>query len=178
MKKILLTTTLAALACSSPLTWAASTGEGQINFTGEILDAACEVINSLSSPLAVDLGKVSKTAFTGVGSTTNITSFFLELKNCPETVTKASIKFGGNADTDNANVLALTGGTGAASGVGIQLVDADGTPLNLYTASADYALQTGTATNNLEFGARYIQTGAAVTAGTANGSSTFTVTYN
>ncbi|EKM0374816.1 fimbrial protein [Cronobacter turicensis] len=178
MKKILLTTTLAALACSSPLTWAASTGEGQINFTGEILDAACEVVNSLSSPLAVDLGKVSKTAFTGVGSTTNITSFFLELKNCPETVTKASIKFGGNADTDNANVLALTGGTGAASGVGIQLVDADGTPLNLYTASADYALQTGTATNNLEFGARYIQTGAAVTAGTANGSSTFTVTYN
>ncbi|MDK1225572.1 fimbrial protein [Cronobacter turicensis] len=178
MKKILLTTTLAALACSSPLTWAASTGEGQINFTGEILDAACEVVNSLSSPLAVDLGKVSKTAFTGVGSTTNITSFFLQLKNCPETVTKASIKFGGNADTDNANVLALTGGTGAASGVGIQLVDADGTPLNLYTASADYALQTGTATNNLEFGARYIQTGAAVTAGTANGSSTFTVTYN
>ncbi|EOL9069763.1 fimbrial protein [Cronobacter turicensis] len=178
MKKILLTTTLAALACSSPLTWAASTGEGQINFTGEILDAACEVVNSLSSPLTVDLGKVSKTAFTGVGSTTNITSFFLELKNCPETVTKASIKFGGNADTDNVNVLALTGGTGAASGVGIQLVDADGTPLNLYTASADYALQTGTATNNLEFGARYIQTGAAVTAGTANGSSTFTVTYN
>ncbi|PUW38311.1 ferrous iron transporter B, partial [Cronobacter sakazakii] len=75
-------------------------------------------------------------------------------------------------------VLALTGGTGAASGVGIQLVDADGTPLNLYTASADYALETGTVTNNLEFGARYIQTGATVTAGVANGSSTFTVTYN
>ncbi|EOC0416540.1 fimbrial protein [Cronobacter malonaticus] len=178
MKKILLTTTLAALACSSSLTWAAATGEGQVNFTGEILDAACEVVNSQSSPLAVDLGKVSKTAFTGVGSTTNITSFILQLKNCPETVSKASIKFGGDADNNNANVLALTGGTGAASGVGIQLVDADGTPLNLYTASADYALQTGTATNNLEFGARYIQTGAAITAGTANGSSTFTVTYN
>ncbi|ELY3759411.1 fimbrial protein [Cronobacter universalis] len=178
MKKLLLTSTLAALACSSSFTCAASTGEGQVNFTGEILDAACEVVNSLSSPLAVDLGKVSKTAFTGVGSTTNITSFFLQLKNCPETVTKASIKFGGNADTDNVNVLALTGGTGTASGIGIQLVDADGTPLNLYTASADYALQTGTATNDLEFGARYIQTGAAVTAGTANGSSTFTVTYN
>ncbi|NHV09322.1 fimbrial protein [Cronobacter turicensis] len=178
MKKILLTTTLAVLACSSSLTWAASTGEGQVNFTGEILDAACEVVNSQSSPLAVDLGSVSKTAFTGVGSTTNITSFVLQLKNCPETVKTAAIKFGGNADLDNVNVLALTGGTGAASGVGIQLVDADGTPLNLYTASADYTLETGTATNSLEFGARYIQTAAAVTAGTANGSSTFTVTYN
>lgn len=178
MKKILLTTTLAALACSSSLTWAASTGEGQVNFTGEILDAACEVVNSQSSPLAVDLGSVSKTAFTGVGSTTNITSFVLQLKNCPETVKTAAIKFGGNADLDNVNVLALTGGTGAASGVGIQLVDADGTPLSLYTASADYTLETGTATNSLEFGARYIQTAAAVTAGTANGSSTFTVTYN
>ncbi|EOC1345420.1 fimbrial protein [Cronobacter turicensis] len=178
MKKILLTTTLAALACSSSLTWAASTGEGQVNFTGEILDAACEVVNSQSSPLAVDLGSVSKTAFTGVGSTTNITSFVLQLKNCPETIKTAAIKFGGNADLDNVNVLALTGGTGAASGVGIQLVDADGTPLNLYTASADYTLETGTATNSLEFGARYIQTAAAVTAGTANGSSTFTVTYN
>ncbi|EOL9131584.1 fimbrial protein [Cronobacter malonaticus] len=178
MKKILLTTTLAALACSSSLTWAAASGEGQVNFTGEILDAACEVVNSQSSPLAVDLGKVSKTAFTGVGSTTNITSFFLQLKNCPASVTTASIKFGGDADSNNASVLALTGDTGKASGVGIQLVDADGTPLDLYTASADYALQTGTATNNLEFGTRYIQTGAAVTAGTANGSSTFTVTYN
>ncbi|EPT6973898.1 fimbrial protein [Cronobacter sakazakii] len=178
MKKILLMTTMAALACSSSLTWAATTGEGQVNFTGEILDAGCEVVNSQSSPLAVDLGKISKTAFTGIGSTTNITSFVLQLKNCPETVTKASIKFGGTADTDNVDVLALTGGTGAASGVGIQLVDADGTPLNLYTASADYALETGTATNNLEFGARYIQTGATVTAGVANGSSTFTVTYN
>ena len=66
MKKILLMTTMAALACSSSLTWAATTGEGQVNFTGEILDAACEVVNSQSSPLAVDLGKISKTAFTGI----------------------------------------------------------------------------------------------------------------
>ncbi len=112
MKKILLMTTMAALACSSSLTWAATTGEGQVNFTGEILDAACEVVNSQSSPLAVDL-EISKTAFTGIGSTTNITSFVLQLKNCPETVTKASIKFGGTADTDNVDVLALTGGTGS-----------------------------------------------------------------
>ncbi|WP_336292098.1 fimbrial protein [Cronobacter dublinensis] len=178
MKKIVYGAVMAALAGCSSCTWAATTGQGQVNFTGEILSAACEVVNSQSSPLQVDLGKIAKTAFTGVGSTTNTTSFVLQLKNCPETITKASINFGGIADTNNAKVLALTGGTGAASGVGIQLLDSSGSPLDLYTASADYALETGTATNDLEFGARYIQTTASITAGTANGSSTFTVSYN
>ncbi|EOV8837972.1 fimbrial protein [Cronobacter dublinensis] len=175
MKKLLLAACVSSACCSTAF---AASGEGQVNFTGEILDSACEVVNSQSSPLVVNLGKIAKTAFTGVGSTTNPTSFVLQLKNCPETVTKASIKFGGTTDADNANVLALTGGTGAASGVGIQLLDSSNEPLNLYTASADYTLENGTATNSLAFGARYIQTGASVTAGTANGSSTFTVEYN
>ncbi|MDU6923033.1 fimbrial protein [Franconibacter helveticus] len=178
MKRILLTTAVAGMACCSASSFAVTTGEGQVNFTGEILESGCDVVNTQSSPLTVDLGKISKTVFTGVGSSANSTTFSLQLKNCPVTVTKASITFGGTADTSNTNVLALTAGTGVAAGVGVQLLDSTGAPLNLYTASADYALTTGTTTNNLTFGARYIQTDATVTAGTANASSTFTVAYN
>lgn len=69
----------AALGCSAS-SFAASTGEGQINFTGEIIDSACQVVNGLSSPLNVALGKVSKTAFTGAGSTSTLTKFDIQLK--------------------------------------------------------------------------------------------------
>ncbi|EOV9015133.1 fimbrial protein [Cronobacter muytjensii] len=178
MKKIVFSTAIAAIAGCSSFIWAASTGEGQVNFTGEILDSACEVVNSLSSPLQVDLGKISKTVFSGVGSTATPTSFALQLKNCPAAVTAASVTFGGSASTDNDKVLALSSGTGVASGVGIQLLDASGSPLDLYTASSEYTLKSGTETNDLAFGARYIQTAATVTAGKADSTSTFTVTYN
>ncbi|GGD10846.1 fimbrial protein [Franconibacter pulveris 1160] len=178
MKNIVLSTVIAGIASCSVSAFAVSTGEGQVNFTGEILDSACEVVNTLSSPLQVNLGKISKTVFTGVGSAATPTSFALQLKNCPATATAASITFGGTANSDNDKVLALTSGTGVASGVGIQLLDSSGSPLDLYTASADYTLKSGSETNDLAFGARYIQTAASVTAGKADSTSTFTVTYN
>lgn len=135
-------------------------------------------MNGLSNPLDVQLGKVSKTVFTGAGSTSTLTKFDIKLTNCPETVTSAAINFGGTPDADNNAALALTPDTDAATGVAIQLVDTSGQPVSLYTPSKQYPLASGTAVNDLEFGARYIQTCAAVTAGPANSVSTFTVIYN
>ncbi|ADO49268.1 fimbrial protein [[Enterobacter] lignolyticus] len=178
MKKIVIGALIASSLCGSVSVFAATNGEGQVNFTGEILDSACEVVNNLSNPLNVNLGKVSKTAFSGIGSTADTTQFAIQLKNCPETVSTAAITFGGTPDTDNNNVLALTAGTGVAAGVGIQLLDSSQQPLSLYTASQPYTLQSGTATNNLEFAARYIQTQSTISAGPANAVSTFTVVYN
>jgi major type 1 subunit fimbrin (pilin) len=77
-------------------------------FTGEIIDSACQVVNGLSNPLNVQLGKVSKTVFTGAGSTSTLTKFDIQLKNCPETVTSAAINFGGTPDANNNSTLALT----------------------------------------------------------------------
>ncbi|WP_410376025.1 fimbrial protein, partial [Enterobacter sp. CPE_E222] len=56
--------------------------------------------------------------------------------------------------------------------------DASEQPVSLYTPSQQYPLASGTTVNDLIFGARYIQTGAAITAGPANSVSTFTVIYN
>ena len=58
------------------------------------------------------------------------------------------------------------------------LLDPAGHPVSLYTPSRQYPLTAGSTVNDLEFGARYIQTQAAVTAGPANSVSTFTIIYN
>src|SRR5690606_13216089 len=158
MKKLIIAGIAAGMACASVSVFASS-GEGQINFTGEIIDSACTVVNGLSNPLNVSLGKVSKSAFTGSGSTTSTTRVSIQLKDCPETVTSASVTFGGTPDSNNKDILAVTSGTGSASGVGVQLLDKTENPLSLYTASAAYTLTPGTTTNDLQFGARYIQTG-------------------
>jgi len=98
MNKVALGLFIAATVGCSASAFAATNGEGQINFTGEIIDSACQVVNGLSNPLNVQLGKVSKTVFTGAGSTSTLTKFDIQLTNCPETVTSAAINFGGTPD--------------------------------------------------------------------------------
>ncbi len=120
----------------------------------------------------------TKTLFTGTGSTSTATKFDIQLTNCPETVTSAAVNFGGTPDADNNSTLALTRDADAATGVAIQLLDTAGQPVSLYTPSRQYPLTAGSTVNDLEFGARYIQTQTAVTAGPANSVSTFTIIYN
>ena len=167
-----------AVLASSAFAISAFAADGQVNFTGEIIDAACQVVNSPSNPLDVVLGKVAKTAFTGTGSTAAATKFTLKLTNCPATVSTASVKFDGTSVNGDTTLLALTQESGVATGVGIQLSDASNTVLPLYTASMAYPLQSGSVTNNLDFVARYIATAATVTAGPANSMASFTVNYN
>lgn len=150
---------------------------GQVNFTGEIIDAGCDIVNTPSNPLNVNMGSVATTEFTGAGSTAAATKFVLQLKNCPATVTSASVKFDGTNVNGDTSVLALTPQSGVATGVGIQLSDSANAVVPLFTASQAYAL-TPVQDNNLEFVARYIATSSTVTAGPANASANFSVTYN
>ncbi|HHB1426192.1 TPA: fimbrial protein [Serratia odorifera] len=161
----------AALGMSS-----ASAADGQISFTGEIIDAACQVVNSVSAPLDVTLGKVSKTAFSGAGSTAAPTKFTLQLKDCPATAKSATVKFDGTAADNTNDALAVTGG---ATGVGIQLTDVSQNVLPLFSQSAAYPLKSGAAeVNNLDFVARYVATAATVGVGPANAVANFTINYN
>ncbi|MBW7981909.1 fimbrial protein [Enterobacillus tribolii] len=177
MKKNLIVAALIAGAMSASV---ASADDGKINFVGEITDNACTVTNSVTNPLTVTLGKVARTAFTGAGSTAAPTKFTIALTNCPESVTSASVKFDGVADTNVSSVLALTQATGedetTASGVGIQIMDKQNVAVPLHTASSAYTLAQGA--NNLDFVARYYATSATVTSGLANSTSNFTIVYN
>lgn len=167
-----------AVLASSAFGISAFAADGQVNFTGEIIDTPCVAVNTPSNPLEVILGKVGKTAFTGAGSTAAATKFTLQLKDCPATVNTASVKFDGTSVNGDSSVLALTQDAGVATGVGIQLSDASQNVLPLYTASTAYPLQTGSVVNNLDFVARYIATSATVTAGPANSMASFTINYN
>lgn len=167
-----------AVLASSAFGISAFAADGQVNFTGEIIDAGCTVVNTPANPLEVKLGKVARSAFTQAGDTAAPTGFTLQLTNCPATVSTASVKFDGTAVNGDNSVLALTQDAGVATGVGIQLSDASQTVLPLYTASTAYPLQSGSATNNLDFVARYVSTSNTVTAGPANSMASFTINYN
>lgn len=178
MERKVMVLALAAASLASP--FAVSAADGQVNFTGNIIDAACKVTNDLSNPLNVVLGDVARTAFAGgKGTTSSATKFTLEVTDCPDTVNSATVKFDGPAADGDNNVLQLTQETGVATGVGIQLSDISNNVLPLYTASTAYPLSPGSGVkNNLDFTARYISTVADVTAGKANGVATFTLNYN
>ncbi|ELY2787485.1 fimbrial protein [Cronobacter sakazakii] len=176
MKKIVIAAGFAAIASMSATS--AMAFDGTVKFTGEILDQACTVDIGTDNTLTVDLGKVYKTAFTGVGTDASTTKFTIKLKDCPETVTSAKVKFDGAPDTSDSDLLALDSAADAASGVAIKLMTADKTALPLHSVNDySYALSS-TSENNLDFYAAYRSTSATVTAGKANSVANFTVNYN
>ncbi|MCU6161717.1 MULTISPECIES: fimbrial protein [Enterobacter] len=169
---------VAALVAASSLSAANAIagGIGQVNFTGAISDDTCTIVNTVSNPLDVTLGTYSSKEFTAVGDATAKVGFDIALTACPVSVTAASVNFDGTTDATNADLLALTAGTGVATGVGIQMYDEDGAELAIHTASKSYPLVTGD--NNLPFYAAYKSTAATVTAGTANSVANFSIIYN
>lgn len=168
----------AALATVAMLSGAnAFAAAGMVKFTGEIIDAGCDVVNNMSNPLIVDLKKVNKSEFREVGDTAAATDFKIKLTNCPATATTASISFDGQALNNDSSMLQLTQESGVATGVGIQLSDISSV-LPLRQPSVAYTLISGSAENDLLFTARYKSVADDVTAGPANSTATFSVLYN
>ncbi|HGY3715834.1 TPA: fimbrial protein [Citrobacter gillenii] len=172
MKKTMLS---ACLMVSAALVGGAQAADGTIKFTGTITDQTCKV-DTGSQNLPVSLGNVAQTALNGAkGMRAAPTKFTISVSECPEAVVGANVKFDGTADNNDQTLLALDGGTGIATGVGIQIADKNGTAIPLHSASPDYALVEGA--NTLDFVARYVSTGPAVTTGIANGTSEFSIIY-
>lgn len=173
MKKLAIS---AAIISSLTLSSVAFAEDGTINFVGTITDEACTVVNNVTNPLTVTLGNVARSAFTGKGSTAAPTKFTIALKDCPSSITSATVKFDGESHAQMNTILALTDVTGVAKGVGIQLADVNNNTIDLYTSSQPYLL--GEGDYNLDFMARYYATADNVEAGPANSTSSFTIVYN
>jgi len=172
MKKNLL---VIALMATSAFVTSAIAADGAVNFTGSITDAACTVdTDSLNQTL--DMGKISRSAFKAAGDIAGTKGFKLVLKNCPDTVTGAVVRFDGNQAAGDNGILALTAGQKTAQNVGIQITDAQNKVVPLYSDSSIYALQS-TGTNTLNFRASYIALSNAVTVGEANAVTQFTIVY-
>ncbi|WP_336777771.1 fimbrial protein [Pantoea sp. USHLN256] len=172
---------MVAAAVVSGISFAASAADGKINFTGTILDSAC-TIDTNTANQTVNLGKIPKSSFNAAGAVAAATRFSIMLNNCPAAVTSASIKFDGNADSSDTNILALNSGQ-TAKGVGIAFYEEDGiTAIPLATQSKSITLDTSAGeepanSNKMTFVAKYKAMQASVVAGTANATSDFTITY-
>ena len=149
--------------------------DGTVHFRGEVIDSTCEVTADTKDQ-SVDLGKVNRTAFTGAGSTAAPTAFHIDLEKCPDTYTKAGVRFDGTEAADGNGDLAIGDPLITATCVAIRIYNkADNSQVKLYTKSAETPI-VATKTS-MQFVARYIATSATVTAGTANADSQFTVEY-
>lgn len=154
----------------------------RIKFTPFTLtNASCTITQK---NINVILGTVSKSRFTGPGSTSNNVPFAINL-DCVEG-TKINLQFDvPHSITGYPGTIALTAGS-TAQNVGIQVVDQSNTPVTLNMPKLIGTTESGSYT--IPFYARYIQISPVdliplratypVTSGTANGLLTFTLTYN
>ncbi|EHL0947009.1 fimbrial protein [Escherichia coli] len=164
--------------------------DGVVHFVGEIVDSTCEVTSDTADQ-TVPLGKVNKSAFSGVGSLASPQQFSIKLEKCPSTYTEAAVRFdgteapGGDGDLKVGSPITASDpgdytGTGAAivaTGVGIRIFNqSDNSQVKLYNDSAYTAID-GDGKAEMKFIARYVATNATVTAGTANADSQFTIEY-
>ncbi len=150
-----------------------------VNVTGR----TCSV-SSGSQNLSVAMGGYSLSQFSGIGYTTAPRPFNLQLESCTGGVAQVNIMFNATADSDVSNaseqgVVQLN--SGGASGVALQLLRSDNTPLPL-NRYPDTPLYSGSslaegASLTLPLRARYLQTQSSVTAGQANASVTFNLIY-
>ncbi|WP_414165452.1 chaperone-usher fimbrial major subunit [Superficieibacter sp. BNK-5] len=163
--------------------------DGLVHFRGEVIDSTCEVTADTKDQ-NVDLGKVNRTAFNGVGSTAAPTAFEIDLEKCPDTYTKAAVRFDGVQAADGKGDLAIgnpastgapgdytgSGAVATASGIAIRIYNrGDDSQVELYKDSAYSDIAAGKA--QMLFTARYIATDVDVTPGTANADSQFTIEY-
>lgn len=142
-----------------------------------LIVASCAVdVGSRNIP--VQFGKVPQGELKGQGTSAAERNFNIQL-NCrirPGGLNTVTLRMDAQTDTPaTPGVLSLTAGTGAARGVGIQVLDGSRAPVK-FGENADV----GPAKNGsyvLPYTARYYQTAATVTPGQANGTATFTLDY-
>ncbi|BBG29473.1 fimbrial protein [Zymobacter palmae] len=142
------------------------TGNVKVN-TCELSSAAQEMTVPMKSAL---LGK----ARYQIGDVFEPTLFTIGIAKCNSATAKARVTFSGTASTQDSQVLALS--EGGASGLGIQLRDAQGTLVGLNQPSSAYALLPDI-TNTLTFTARYVATDTVLQPGQADAVVDFAIEY-
>jgi len=139
-----------------------------------IVPQACTVTNQ---SINVPMGNVMRNHFSGVGSTAGDRAFNVSL-NCRYQA-GVSIRLDATADASRVRgVLALDSSSGGttAGGVGIQILQNNAAVTFGQNKSVGSA--PGTGSYDIPFVARYYQTGTSISPGEANGTATFTLTYN
>ncbi len=147
---------------------------------------SCAVVTSQSA-INVEMGKVSKAEFSGIGSRAGSEKGFQIQVMCEHS---AAVKVGffGMVTPGDKDALSLTPQSSSASGVGIALTYGPGlqvpegqrVPLNVSTDQLPVltTVSSPNQTASMAFNAQYIQTDGQVMAGKADSTVTFNLVYN
>lgn len=151
------------------------------NASFRVNPVAIAVKSCTTSNVTVPLGQYAAKLFKGVGSETPRVKFSVPINNCPAGLQRIGLQFTAPSGVVDANngVIALSGES-TAQGLGLKLVSvSNGKPMAFGAPGyevAQYAPATG-GSYSADFYASYVQTGAAIKPGTANGTLIFTLLY-
>jgi type 1 fimbria pilin len=146
-----------------------------LNGTNTVTSAACNVT---AQDVNVPLGQRKKSEFAGPGSATGWTAFNIVL-DCNKSA-RINVRIDAEQDPSNvAGVMKLDSAPGdmAATGVGIQLYFRPDNSAVQFGQSRYYYTSPSGGSEIVPLKARYYQTLGTMTAGTANGTATFTLSY-
>lgn len=153
---------------------------GTLNITSKTCD-----VSAGSKNIFVPMGTINTNAFAGVGSTAGSGAFVVQLDNCSSGLNVYMTVTDSSNPSNTSDVLGLTPGAQAATGIGIRIARQDNSQRVSYGPESSLRgnqgqLSVGTATGatiNLAFNATYVQTLSAIIGGTANAIATFTMSY-
>ncbi|MEH0833538.1 fimbrial protein [Pectobacterium cacticida] len=174
MRKTLYLLSALTLPVANPVHAADST----ITISGYVRDNACAVAGE-SKDFTVDLMKNAARQFHAIGATTPAVPFRIVLSPCGTSATAVKVGFIGVADSINSSLLKLDAGALTASGMGVQILDAQQAmlPLNAPASAISWTTLMPGQTNTLNFYARLMATQIPVTAGQVNATATFTLEF-
>lgn len=149
-----------------------------LTVNGQVQQAQCTLKSDAVSADPVLLGRHDLGAFTGVGATTPMVDFHIMLNDCEDDpsggTARAFIRLDGDIKDPDLGLFGLTS-TSGASGIAIQLLRNDGSPMKLGTD--ELASNLGRKDIRIDFRARYYQVDPVVKAGSADGKLNFTISY-
>jgi len=149
-------------------------GQSKVIFSGALIADTCAVASN-SQDQSVILPTISTQTLSAAGKTAGSTSFQIVAENCPTSITKVAAHFEmTNAEPGSSTLKNLVVGGSEATGVSVQLLNSDGTPIRVGTTGIAFPVEAGTAT--MVYGAQYYALAQATPGGVATYAE-FTLAY-
>ncbi|EQA1667118.1 fimbrial protein [Enterobacter bugandensis] len=164
---------MAGLAATLP-TWA-DLGLVNLYMRATLVSNACSVsTNSINK--TVNLGVWAAKQFIETPTPTALVRFTINLEDCGPAASGVKLSWSGTQNASNNELFALTSDS-SATNVGVELLDWNHKRIAPGYTTPAYGLTANSSSVSIPFYARYVGSGGAVTAGTANSMATFTLDY-
>lgn len=140
-----------------------------------LVSNACSVsTNSINK--TVNLGVWAAKQFMETPVPAPLVRFTINLEDCGPAASGVKLSWNGTQHASNNELFALTSGS-SATNVGVELLDWNRKRIAPGYTTPAYGLTANSSSVSIPFYARYVGSGGAVTAGTANSMATFTLDY-